>query len=246
MPRKPPDPDACRRCGECCLAGGPVLHAEDLDLIRSGIVGLDDMVTLRAGEPVMDQPRGATVRLAAEAVKVRGADPSTTPAGQAWACCFYRPEDKACAIYDTRPAECRALFCGDPSALEAMYERERIGRADILPPGHPLLELIAEQEARCPVGPAVDLAEAIIRSEPGRRQALADELAPMVAWDRQVRAALSARAPEGLKDLARAEHFLLGRPLHRVLAPMGLDLDPDTGSLRLRTAPVSPTPRSRP
>lgn len=239
MPAEPHDPAACRRCGECCLSGGPVLHAADLDLVRSGVLDLDDLVTLRAGEPVMDQPRGLASRLAAEAVKIRGMD--SPPDGRTWTCCFYRPEDRACAIYDTRPAECRALFCDDPSRLEAMYERDRITRADILPPGHPLLDLIAEQEARCPAGRVVDLAEAILRAEPQGRRALADQLAPLIAWDRQVRAALAGKAG----PLSAAEHFLLGRPPHQVLAPLGLDLDPDTGTLRRRPVFRPSPPRSR-
>ncbi len=207
-----------------------MLHLADLDLIRTGVVDLDDLVTLRAGEPVLDQPRGVVARLGLEAVKVRDAE--TTDA-----CRFYRDEDKSCAIYDTRPAECRALLCTDTKALEDMYERDRIGRTDILPPGHPLLELVAEQEARCPAERAVDLAEAVLRAGPDERRGLAAELAPLSAWDREIRAALGSRLPEGCQSLARAEHFLLGRPLAVVLSPLGLVLDQEAGTLGLRTGP---------
>ena len=61
---------SCRRCGQCCDKGGPALHLEDLHLVRSGTLDLDSLVTLRAGEPVLDQPKGRVASLERELVKV--------------------------------------------------------------------------------------------------------------------------------------------------------------------------------
>ena len=233
------DSDDCRRCGRCCRRGGPALHVADLDLIRTGVIDLEDLVTLRAGEPVLDQPRGLTLRLEEEIVKVQGADRASLNAP----CRFYLDDGAACAIYDSRPAECRALLCSDTAGLADMYERDRLGREDILPPGHPLLELVREQEEHCPAGRAVDLAQALLEAdmEAGPAQELADQLAPLAAWDRQVRLALAAKAPAGLPALARAERFLLGRPLREILAPLGLDLAPDGRAVRPRNTKTTPS-----
>ena len=37
-------------------------------------------------------------------------------------CAFHDERGRACGLYERRPAQCRALFCQDTSALAAMYE----------------------------------------------------------------------------------------------------------------------------
>ncbi len=197
-PEKPP---LCSRCGECCRKGGPALHREDLPLLRTpGGPDLADLVTLRAGEPVLDQVRGRVEPLATEIVKLRGRDGS-------WTCLFYRDQDAACAIYAARPLECRVLSCRDTRALEQVYARDRLTRRDILPGGHPLLDLVAEHEQRCPVSGYAAVLEA---EAPGDRR----RRAAMLAWDREVRLLVTEKS--GM-DPAILD-FLFGRPLEQ-LAP---------------------------
>lgn len=185
--------DCCVRCGECCRSGGPALHLEDLDLMRKGVVSAGDLITYRAGEFVRDQPADALVPLESEIVKLRGS-------GQGRTCVHYDAEKPGCAIYENRPAECRALKCWDTSELEAMYCVDRVARADILGPG--AMEIVNEHERRCPAGRAIELA----RSGGGM------ELDEMLRYDESMRETLTGRgaSPEEL-------NFLLGRPLRTVI-----------------------------
>ncbi|MDO9632844.1 MAG: hypothetical protein Q7I92_13180, partial [Humidesulfovibrio sp.] len=59
--------DTCRRCGTCCRKGGPALHVPDLHLFRGpDALDLSLVVTLRAGELALDQPKGRLLPLTAE------------------------------------------------------------------------------------------------------------------------------------------------------------------------------------
>ena len=216
---------ACRRCLTCCRAGGPALHGADLDLLRRGVLAPTDLVCLRAGEPVHDQPRGGVFPLAAEIVKIRPRDGGS-------ACSLLDEDACGCSIYADRPAECRALSCADTALLAAMYERDRLTRADLLPAGHALLELITEHERRCPAGRLDALARTFAHS-----RAADDELATMLRYDRELRLLFAER---GLDP--RLADALLGRSLDRVLAPMGVGalFAPD-GRLRLRRTTQEPT-----
>ncbi|WP_415518802.1 MAG: YkgJ family cysteine cluster protein [Desulfovibrio aminophilus] len=186
----------CARCGECCRKGGPALHTDDLPLLRApGGPDLVHLVTLRAGEPAMDQIGGRLAPLETEIVKIKGRD-------GAWTCLFFSDEGSACAIYTTRPLECRILSCRDTREIERVYARDRLTRRDILPAGHPLLELVAEHERRCPVSGYAGLLESDAPEDRRSRAA-------MLAWDREVRLLLTEKS--GM-DPAILD-FLFGRPL---------------------------------
>ena len=189
----------CARCGECCRKGGPALHTDDLPLLRApGGPDLVHLVTLRAGEPALDQITGTVAPLEGEIVKIKGRD-------GAWTCLFLSDEGAACAIYAARPLECRALSCRDTREIERVYARNRLTRRDILPAGHPLLELVAEHERRCPVSAYAALLEGDTPEDRRSRAA-------MLAWDREVRLLLTEKS--GM-DPAILD-FLFGRPLERL------------------------------
>ncbi len=40
----------CLRCGECCQKGSPTLYADDLGILRRGIIKRTELITLRPGE----------------------------------------------------------------------------------------------------------------------------------------------------------------------------------------------------
>ena len=69
---------SCKRCGQCCRLGGPVLHRDDLSLLdrldapAKGTVpfGMADLVTLRTGELVRDDVIGTLTPLESECVKL--------------------------------------------------------------------------------------------------------------------------------------------------------------------------------
>lgn len=195
----------CKQCGECCRKGGPALHAEDLPLIEDGTIPLSHIVTLRPGERVFDQPAKNVVTLDTEILKLKGV-------GSTWSCIFLSPESNTCAIYSDRPAECEALFCRDIEPLQAMYAKDRIGRADILPDGHPLLELINEHDKRC--NPA-DMEKLAMAAREGDRES-GEALKEMVVYDNEVRRLTAEKGgmPQEMND------FLFGRPLKVLLGAM--------------------------
>ena len=126
---------SCKRCGQCCRLGGPVLHRDDLSLLdrldapAKGTVpfGMADLVTLRTGELVRDDVIGTLTPLESECVKLAPARGRTD-----WECRFLvrmpgavPGRDAGCGIYDRRPAQCRALSCSEKEATEALLETVR-------------------------------------------------------------------------------------------------------------------------
>ncbi|GAB7022231.1 YkgJ family cysteine cluster protein [Salidesulfovibrio brasiliensis] len=212
------DTKGCTMCGTCCIKGGATLHSEDLPLIREGVFDLTDLVTLRKGEMAHDPVQGILVPLEEEIIKLRGRDRS-------WTCTFYEPESRACTIYDNRPAECRVLDCNDTAPLAEMYDVDRINRADLLPEGHPLLELAAEHEEKCPPRELTRLGSAAKADDVDAYRALIE----MVTYDREIRRLATERGnlPEESLD------FFLGRSMEALLATVGIRVRSGAQGLKL-------------
>lgn len=114
----------CRRCGTCCLLGGPTLMLSDAALLVSGTLTLESLVCLRAGEWARDDARKALRPLEGERIKIAGPGGRVHP----WRCRYYR-EGAGCGIYDQRPAQCTALFCMDTGPLETLLAKaSHLGR----------------------------------------------------------------------------------------------------------------------
>lgn len=236
-----PSDQGCQRCGTCCRKGGPVLHAADRPLFSPGpdrgrVLDTSRVLTLRAGEPVHDPVAGQVRTLAAEAIKIKGRAEPDAP----WTCVFLLEPDGGCAIYADRPLECRVLDCRDPAPLAAVYEQDRLARRDLLPPGHPLLEIIASHEALAPAARAVDLARRLGRERPcGAEPHPATDrdraaLARLLAADRDMRRLLAERAGLDPQDL----DFLLGRPLEEVIRPLAAPKDRPEATPRAASRPT--------
>ena len=101
---------ACVQCGECCRAGSPVLHLEDLPLLRSGKTPWDQLITLRKGEPARSPFDGRPFVLTEERIKVREKEGLRE-------CVFFNGETDQCSIYSDRPLQCRLRPVGTPSPL---------------------------------------------------------------------------------------------------------------------------------
>ncbi|MFP3911561.1 MAG: YkgJ family cysteine cluster protein, partial [Desulfobacteraceae bacterium] len=95
----------CVRCGECCQASSPTLQREDVPKVTAGVIPWRDLYTLRPGEPVRDNVRGGLKPLDQELIKLRETDQG--------ACIYYDEENRACRIYEHRPAQCAAQKCWD-------------------------------------------------------------------------------------------------------------------------------------
>jgi Fe-S-cluster containining protein len=213
----------CKACGECCRKGGPVLHREDRILLGEGVLPPAALVTLRAGELARDDVRGELAPLPQEAIKLAGS-------GGSWSCLYL--DAGSCSIYARRPAQCRALFCEDASALAAMYEQERLTRADVLPLLHPdWLPLAGAHEAECAW---TRLAPLALRAphDAGAERAVLEAL----RFDRAFRELAVERA----KLPADALPLIFGRPLCALLADFGLALE--AGGARLVRSGLSMYP----
>ena len=238
----------CRRCGQCCLRGGPVLMQQDASLLENGLLDPRWLVSLRKGEWVRDDVRGVLCQQEQERIKLAGAGSGAHP----WRCCQYHSEAglAQCAIYERRPAQCAALFCQAPQALENLLTYENplsraeacraLGQGNAKLPVTLWLELAAAHEEQNPVAPALDLAarmgfapkdsycDVATASEAGggaapdaaARAALMEELTLAVRTDTNFRELCVERAalPKALLP------FVLGRPLAALLAEVGLRL----------------------
>ncbi len=213
----------CRRCGTCCRKGGPALHVADVERVRSGIIGLESLLTIRAGERVHDNVRNRVVSLKKEIVKIRGR-------GDTWTCLFYDDEARSCGIYDHRPLECRALACRDPSELKRIYEQDRITRKDIIGSIQGLWDLVQTHEARCS---QQKLAAMIARLKAPLDPALANDICGCIAYDRHLRRLTVKKSgiSPALLD------FLFGRPLQQTIKTYGFTVIESEGRIRLHFSP---------
>jgi len=166
-------------------------------------------VTLRQGETVREDISGGLDELKKEIVKVAGQE-------QSFVCGFYDRTLSSCRIHVNRPAECRALFCENTTAIRKMYSRERLTRADIMDTGGALWELIAFHDQAFPATMAVSLAR---KASVGQRQARESllELAETEGHFRRTFLEKTGTTPEELD-------FYFGRSLARICSPFGLRL----------------------
>jgi Fe-S-cluster containining protein len=210
---------ACRRCGTCCRLGGPALHGPDLELILTGQLQLDDLITVRRGELAF-QPLGTCPEpVHHEFLKLAGQ-------GGTWCCAFYDDTTKGCRRYQHRPIACSVLDCTDIGPLLDLAGQDLLTRFDCLATDDPLLPLIQEHEHTCP---CPDL-EAIGRElkQPKTTSPLAD-LEAAVNRDLAFRSRI---ATIHQLSLAR-ELFAFGRPLFQLLLPLGLHTHNTPAGIRL-------------
>ena len=197
---------SCKRCGTCCLRGGPVLHTGDAHLVESGRLRFADLVTIRKGELAVVPPDDDLLPAAHEMVKINGRNGS-------WACRFYEEESSGCSIYGHRPLSCEALKCWDTAESLALVGKDLLCRKEMIG-SHPAWALLAEHQQACPP-PDPQMVLAIVQS--GDRKALGT-LAEAVNLDLRYRAAALSRYSIGGED----ELFFLGRPLFQLLSPLGI------------------------
>ena len=239
---------SCRRCGTCCLLGGPTLMLSDTALLVAGTLTLESLVCLRAGEWARDDSRKALRPLEGERIKIAGPGGRVHP----WRCLYYR-EGVGCGIYMQRPAQCSALFCMDTRPLEELLTKGRhMGRfaaLNVLSGGIPgfsglnasvialLPDLVSAHEEQVSVRETLELADRL-GFYPAQRHGLDVERTaghenPLEGSEREQAVAElgeAARTDAAFRELcverggipAAMLPFLLGRSIKDLLAEVGL------------------------
>lgn len=211
----------CERCGTCCGKGGPALHGEDLPLVQDHRLLLEDLITIRLGEPVFSPLSHAIEPSRTELIKVSGRN-------ETWTCRFFSRETMACGIYGHRPLECRLLKCWDPSALTRVIYQQCLTRQDIMPGDEELTALIEIQEEHCTFLGIDRLAQEL--NEGGGAEGVLREIERMVSLDLKIR----QRALQ-VRGLSLAEElFYFGRPLFKSLAYYQLTVQMGFQGVRVR------------
>lgn len=213
----------CRRCGGCCLGGGPALHEEDLPLFEQGVLHTGALQTLRKGEPAFDQPAGRVAPLAEEILKLAYAEDGK-------ACLYYQAQDQSCAIYEHRPLECRLQACWDDSTLREAYAKSRIARRHLLSAESAAMQLVQMHEALCSHGA---LAQAVAAYLERPSAATEQAVLGILEHDAAIRAGLASRLEQPEMAIQSYCHFLFGRPMRQSLPFFGLRLVGEEGRPRL-------------
>lgn len=213
----------CRRCGTCCLKGGPALHPEDLSLLQDKYLLKEDLITIRQGEPLITLSGGNPQSAPADLIKIRGR-------GAEWTCLFFDRQNTACMIYDHRPLECALLQCWDTAELEKVAGENLLKRHDIIEMHDPVIPFIAEQNEQCPLHM---LGKLLITATHAQ-----DLFGAMTHLTEMVNAdlAIRLRAREKLRFSLELELFYFGRPLFIILKQFGIMAREEHGALTLHTS----------
>ena len=207
----------CKRCGQCCLHGGPALHGRDMKLLEDGKIERKHLITYLKGELLKDPVSGSIMPLNEELVKLKTLPGTTT-------CVFYVQDTSTCAIYARRPAECRAQKCWDPDKLLAMYEVDRLQRRSIVNQAGGLGELMNEHEEKCGRKRIQQLSRKV-----GSDEAAENELLELLKYDEAMRDLVSERIRIPRDDL----EFYFGRPVAMILPTFGVKVQRYGGSFKL-------------
>ena len=220
------NPSDCRKCGTCCIKGGPALHEEDRFLVDEGKIPAKYLYTLREGELAYDNVKKQLMPVKTDIIKVKGRDNTQ-------ACLFLNPADHQCRIYENRPGECRLLKCWDTREIEGYYDSSRLTRQQVLGDIKGLWEIIADHHMQCPIGPLKNFSDEFIASKPVNA-ALEKKVAYIIRYDISVRSLVQEK---GNMDEAMLP-FLFGRPITQIMAAMGVRVIHSKGKLAFKRSGI--------
>jgi len=194
---------------------------QDRYLIESGIISFDDIVTIRKGElarnPVSDQLE--PVRQ--EFLKINGKGPD-------WSCRFFVKSSSSCKIYDHRPIACELFKCWDTKDVLSITGRDLLNRFSFITDDSPVFSLIKLYEREFPCPDIEDIAFRL-QSSPQHRDIL-NQLKSLMNLDISLR----FRAIHHHNLTISKELFCFGRPLFKVLSPLGVSVKEESGELFLQ------------
>lgn len=206
MKHSDPRQNTCLKCGTCCRKNSPVLHREDLELIRKKALLPENMILLRRGEPALDNILDRPILLEKELIKIRG------KGRESWTCIFHDQQTSLCLIHRDRPLQCRTLECWNTRKITELYARDTLSRKDIFTRNSALEEITMMHQEKYPVEPLVEMLGLEIRS-PGKA---AREIKSMVTSDIRFRQAFQQKTR--VRDDILEYYF--GRSLADLVSPV--------------------------
>jgi Fe-S-cluster containining protein len=208
----------CIRCGTCCKKGGPALHKEDASLFKNGVLDRTDVYTIRKGEMARNLEDKITI-LKQEIIKIKGK-------GTTWTCMFFDEKNNACAIYQRRPIECKALKCWDTQYFTDIMNRPYLHRRELVNANDGILKIMDAHEKRCSYE---DLGSVIKKLEGPSSDKAAEKIIELVKYDDFMRPFLSNK----LNLHPNMMDFFFGRPLTITIAMFGLAIKEKGGTVYL-------------
>jgi Fe-S-cluster containining protein len=175
--------------------------------VEKRILPLRDLRTIRKGEIVFDPVFDGILSTEQEIIHI-AAKPGTR------VCMYFQEDGNRCAIYETRPLECRVLKCWDTRDIEYWYRRDRLSRESVIRLITGLMELVEAHEERCSVSDYMVLLRSLEESpspEAGRR------VREMISFDREFRRLTVEKSHMDPGILP----FLFGVPLTELRRPGG-------------------------
>ncbi|MBV5319219.1 MAG: YkgJ family cysteine cluster protein [Desulfobulbaceae bacterium] len=215
-------PTGCKRCGACCQQGGPALHGGDLELVRSGRLRLDDLITVNLGELAFQPLATTATTVVHEFLKLQGRDGT-------WCCTFYDETARGCLRYADRPLACGLLDCTDTGPLLDIAGQDLLTRFDCIDHNDPILAIILkhQQQSPCP-----DMQTISQDFEPmATRVEFLASLLEAVNLD----LAFRSRTATTFQLSVALELFYFGRPLFQLLLPLGIQAVNTPAGLWLNT-----------
>ncbi|MFZ5867563.1 MAG: YkgJ family cysteine cluster protein [Thermodesulfobacteriota bacterium] len=211
----------CIRCGTCCASGSPTLVEKDVELFLKGILKPEHVETLRQGEMTYSNITRETALLEQEAIKIKERPNTKT-------CVFLDEKERACLIYEFRPAQCRGQECWNPDNSQGIADLPKLTRKPLLEPTGVLWEIIERHEERCSHD---ELRRVIARLASTKGQTV-EQVLDMLRYDQHVREFAAEHfnlAPDTL-------NFFFGRPLRETVHIYGLAVkDQPDGTFLLTT-----------
>ena len=196
----------CIRCGECCLNSSPTLQMPDLSEVLDGHIRTTDLYTIRVGELVWDNIQRQMRISDREVIKLKEKEGSKS-------CLFYNEDENACAIYEHRPIQCRALACWDDSEFMRVYQRPKADRKDLIRNSN-LLKLIDEHNKKCSY---LEI-DRWVRQIEDMGEGAVERILGLLKYDHDLR----AMAFDRLNIKYEQMDFLFGRPLSKTITMFGL------------------------
>jgi len=202
---------ACVQCGECCRKGGPVLHLEDLDLLRTERIPWSALYTIRSGEPVASPDGSGIFFLVDERIKLREKEGSRE-------CIFLDPETDLCTIYEDRPMECRAQSCWDRKSYQELENQPYLTRRDLFVHIDVLWDVIEAHRLRCGFEKLYELLR-LLKNEQSREKAseIAGKIIELVSYENHFRLFMA----DQLNIPSDVLELVFGRPLEKLLKLFG-------------------------